>query len=160
MSSIVFHVGMTKSSQPRIIAFSAVFLYYYDPYLTKVGTSAFKIGLGIYWQYGLLVYNTTDSSFQPLTNKTEILSTSGAVIGGTQYGSGGQSFPLKNMSRRYYKADLDSREQLKIESVGNNDTQVRATAFANGREDAESFGSDGCDRMIIRQQKTWQVMVE
>ena len=92
---------------------------------------------------------------------------SGAVIGGTQYGSsgrrdgsGGQSFPLKNMSRRHHKTDLDSREQLKIESGGNNDTQVRATAFANGRKDAESFGSDGSDRMIIRQQKTWQVMVE
>ena len=82
------------------------------------------------------------------------------MIGGTQYGSGGQSYALKDMSRRHYKTDLDSREQLKIGSVGNNDTQVLATAFANGREDAESFGSDGSDKMIIRQQKTWQVMVQ
>ena len=96
------------------------------------------------------------------------MSTSGAVIGGkTQHGSSGRrdagSYPLKDMSRgsrRHYKSELDSREQLKIESVGNNDTQVLATAFANGREDAESFGSDGSDKMIIRQQKTWQVMVE
>jgi len=147
--------GVVTLTLVRLIALSITFVTYYRHYLINVDDSTLDVGPGIYWQLAFLACTNIVPSIQSLKSMAEMMSTSGAVVGGTVHGSGDRSVSLQDTSSR-----------LKRPRANNNftpDTYGRKARVSHTRPvdiDSESVGSDRSDRMIIRQEIRWEVTVD